>query len=144
MKKMIITLGLIAGLSSARLLAQPYTVDWYTIDGGGAINLTGGTYTLSGTVGQPDAGQLAGGNYTLDGGFWGLIALVPPRLTITRAGSSVNICWPSPSTGFKLQQSLTLSPMSWTDVTQSPTDNGITKCVTLPAAGAATFYRLIN
>src|SRR5256884_5487033 len=31
---------------------------------------SGGNYTLSGTVGQPDAGTLSGGNYTLEGGFW--------------------------------------------------------------------------
>jgi hypothetical protein len=47
-----------------------YTIDWYTIDGGGAQNLTGGTYALSGTIGQPDAGSQSGGTYTLNGGFW--------------------------------------------------------------------------
>ncbi len=50
-----------------------YTIDWYTIDGGGAMNLTGGSYTLSGTIGQPDAGLMSGGNYKLDGGFWGFL-----------------------------------------------------------------------
>jgi hypothetical protein len=47
-----------------------YTIDWNTVDGGGAQNLSGGTYTLSGTVGQPDAGSQSGGSYTLNGGFW--------------------------------------------------------------------------
>ena len=47
-----------------------YTVDWYTVDGGGAQNLSGGTYSLSGTIGQPDAGSQSGGSYTLNGGFW--------------------------------------------------------------------------
>jgi len=27
-------------------------------------------FELSGTIGQPDAGALAGGTYTLEGGFW--------------------------------------------------------------------------
>jgi len=31
---------------------------------------TGGTFTLAGTVGQPDAGQLFGGAYACLGGFW--------------------------------------------------------------------------
>jgi len=54
-----------------------YTIDWYTIDGGGAQNLTGGTYSLSGTIGQADAGSQSGGTYTLNGGFWnGLDALL--------------------------------------------------------------------
>ena len=145
MKKMIIAFCLLAFIASATMLpAQPYTIDWYTVDGGGAMNLTGGTYTLSGTIGQPDAGHLADGTDTIDGGFWGLIALVPPRLTITDSGATITICWPSPSTGFKLQQTTSSSPSSWTDVNWTPTDNGTTKCVTLPTTSATTLYRLVN
>jgi hypothetical protein len=48
-----------------------YDLSWYSIDGGGATNSTGGAYSLSGSVGQPDAGALSGGTYTLNGGFWG-------------------------------------------------------------------------
>ncbi len=45
-------------------------IPWHTIDGGGGTS-TGGTYTLSGTIGQPDAGPtMTGGNYALTGGFW--------------------------------------------------------------------------
>ncbi len=53
--------------------ADTYTIDWYTIDGGGAMNLQGGSYTLSGTIGQFDAGTMSGGNYKLNGGFWGFV-----------------------------------------------------------------------
>ncbi len=46
-------------------------LSWTTIDGGGVINSTGGTFQLSGTIGQPDASTaLIGGNYVLVGGFW--------------------------------------------------------------------------
>lgn len=52
-----------------------YHVDWWTIDGGGGSGSVSsdGAYTVSGTIGQPDAGVLesAGGSYTLSGGFWG-------------------------------------------------------------------------
>jgi hypothetical protein len=47
-----------------------YEISWYTIDGGGAQDLSGGTYTLSGTVGQFDAGSQSGGSYALAGGYW--------------------------------------------------------------------------
>lgn len=47
-----------------------YEISWYSVDDGGAMNLSGGSYTLSGTIGQPDAGTLGGGTYTLNGGFW--------------------------------------------------------------------------
>ena len=51
--------------------ALDYSLDWFTVDGGGVTNLTGGAYTLGGTFGQPDAGALSGGQITLNGGFWG-------------------------------------------------------------------------
>ena len=48
-----------------------YTVDWWTVDGGGQTQPDGPGYTLSGTMGQPDAAGWSGGEYTLSGGFWG-------------------------------------------------------------------------
>ena len=52
--------------------AQDYDLSWHTIDGGGEMFSTGGTYELSGTIGQPDASMVAmvGANYELTGGFW--------------------------------------------------------------------------
>src|SRR5437667_9820143 len=84
--------------------AQSYSIDWFTIDGGGGTS-TGSVYSVSGTIGQPDAGRMSGGNFTIDGGFWGLIAAVQtpgaPTLTITRTTTNtVAVVWPSPSTGF--------------------------------------------
>lgn len=60
--------------------AQPYEIDWYSIDGGGGVlggGSGGGSYELSGTIGQSDASDaLAGSTYTLTGGFWA--GLAPP------------------------------------------------------------------
>jgi len=47
-----------------------YSLDWFTFDGGGGTS-SSGSYNVSGTIGQPDAGTLTGGAYTLLGGFWG-------------------------------------------------------------------------
>ena len=47
-----------------------FDLSWFTVDGGGGSS-GGGPYTLSGTIGQPDAGVLSDGDYTLAGGFWG-------------------------------------------------------------------------
>ena len=56
-------------LVAGSTLAQNYSIDWYTMDGGGGTS-TGGNYSVSGTIGQPDAGTMSGGNFTLQGGFW--------------------------------------------------------------------------
>ena len=47
-------------------LAQSYDLSWFTIDGGGNVS-TGATYSVTGTIGQPDAGTLSGGSYSLIG-----------------------------------------------------------------------------
>src|SRR5487761_1951485 len=86
-----------------RASAQSYTIDWYKIAGGGGTS-TGGTYQVSGTIGQPDAsGALNGGNYSVVGGFWSLINVVQmpgvPKLIIVPNGpNSVTILWPDPAT----------------------------------------------
>ena len=59
---------LVAGTSAS---AQTYAISWWTVDGGGTMAASGGTYSLSGTAGQPDAGVLSGGTYSVAGGFWG-------------------------------------------------------------------------
>lgn len=50
--------------------ASSFELDWSTVDGGGVTEITGGTMSLSGTAGQPDAGELPGGTMRLYGGFW--------------------------------------------------------------------------
>jgi hypothetical protein len=61
--KKILVISSFAMLATGAL-APPYTINWHTVDGGGAMNVTGGTYTLSGTIGQPDAGPtLSAGNF---------------------------------------------------------------------------------
>ena len=59
--------------------ADTYDLSWWTVDGGGAT-LSNGAYSLSGSAGQPDAGNLLGGRYQLEGGFWnGISGVAPPR-----------------------------------------------------------------
>jgi hypothetical protein len=65
---LILTLGL-----TSPVLAETnttYDLSWWTVDSGGVTSLTAGSYTLSSTAGQPDAGLLSNGDYDLTGGFW--------------------------------------------------------------------------
>ena len=52
-------------LGAAAADAAEYEITWFTIDGGGAMNGTGGPYRLSGTIGQCDAGEMSGGAINL-------------------------------------------------------------------------------
>lgn len=64
---------------SAPLSAAEFDIDWFTIDGGGGTS-AGGSFELSGTIGQWDAGSpampMTGGDFELVGGFW-VIASAP-------------------------------------------------------------------
>ena len=60
----LVVLGLIVSSSWGQ-----YELSWSTIDGGGGTS-SGGPYTLTGTIGQPDAAWSSGGQYELLGGFW--------------------------------------------------------------------------
>jgi hypothetical protein len=73
--------GALIGVGSASALAG-YSLDWWTVDGGGTTSSTGGNYSLGGSIGQPDAGTSSGGTYTLDGGFWGGDMAITPNYQI--------------------------------------------------------------
>ncbi len=56
--------------------AQPFTMTWFTIDGGTSEIASGAGYTLAASIAQPDAmdAVMTGGPFTLRGGFWSAFA----------------------------------------------------------------------
>src|SRR2546427_2022735 len=131
--------------------AQNFAIDWFTIDGGGGTS-TGGVYTVSGTIGQPDAGRtMSGGSYTLVGGFWSIVAAIQtpgaPLLTVTRnpANGAVTVSWPTPADGWVLDQTsaMTSPPaaISWSQVAFPYQTNATTISITVPSPTGNRFYR---
>jgi hypothetical protein len=59
-----------------------YSLAWWTVDGGGTALSQGGGYQLSGTIGQPDGGELRSESYTLDGGVWRGGEVLEPQHTL--------------------------------------------------------------
>jgi len=138
---------LICGMFGFTATAQ-FSIDWQTIDGGGGTS-TGGVYTINGTIGQPDATAtpMTGGNFSLVGGFWSFLSVVQtpgaPLLTIRlTATNTVVISWPSPSTGWTLQQNTgNIATLNWNNAA-TPADNGTIKYVIINPPTGARFYRL--
>jgi hypothetical protein len=150
----LLWLALLFGLSTlnsqlSTAFAQSYSIAWHTIDGGGGTS-TGGVYAVSGTIGQPDAGRMSGGNYSVDGGFWGLIAAVQtpgaPFLSIARTTSNtVAVFWPSPSTGWTLQQNTnSVSSVNWSNAPGAILDDGTNKTLLVNPPTGNRFYRLFK
>jgi len=135
-------------LCGGAVQAQNYSIDWFTIDGGGGTS-TGGVFTVTGTIGQADAGHMSGGNFTLDGGFWAIIAAVQtpgaPALRVVRTTTNtVVLAWPNPSTGFSLQEnSVVNNSPGWASVTNTPpVVVGSERQVIIPSPVGNRFYRL--
>jgi hypothetical protein len=81
------TLGLLAQETRAQ---STYSIDWHTVDGGGGTS-TGGVFSVSGSIGLPEAGTMSGGAFTLQDGFWSIIPEVTGPATIfDNTGGSVN------------------------------------------------------
>jgi len=147
-------LSVLFGLSASAALAQ-YAIDWHMIDGGGGTS-TNGVYSVSGSIGQPDAGKTSGGGYTINGGFWGIVTAIqirelegtpglvlPPDLSINEftpynanaAATEANIL-PNPLEFFLVSgpRGLAVSrsgAINWTpDETQGPSTNVVTISVT--------------
>jgi hypothetical protein len=130
-----------------RALGQSYSLDWYKISGGGGAS-TGGTYQVTSTIGQADAGSaMSGGQYSVTGGFWSLIAVVQsagaPTLTITHAGNSVTVSWPLGSGGFALQQNNSVAnPAGWSAYGGTVNTNNSVNSVTISPPTGTLFFRL--
>ena len=125
-----------------RVQGQSYTIDWYKIAGGGGTS-TGSVYSISGTIGQPDAsGAMTGGSYSLTGGFWALISLVQtpgaPLLTITYSGNQAIVSWDPSATGWTFQTNNNLSTGTWGNYLGAVFNNRVTNA---PSTGNL-FFRL--
>jgi hypothetical protein len=98
------------------LQAQSYNIDWHKVSGGGGAS-TGGVYTVTGTIGQPDASPaMSDGYYSVTGGFWSLIAVQTPGaplLTISPVGNSAVVSWDSSIAGWTLQTNVNLATGIW-------------------------------
>lgn len=139
---------LLLTIEATSVFAQSYSIDWFTIDGGGGISI-GGVYSVSGTIGQPDAGHMSGGNFTIDGGFWGIIAAIqspnsPPLRVVHTSTNTVVIAWPAPSTGFSLQQNSDLKTTIWSGVTNAINVVGSENQIIVAPPVGNRFYRLKN
>lgn len=147
MKTTILILGVLFFICCQNCVAQPYSIDWYKVAGGGGTS-TGGVFSASGTIGQPDAsGAMSGGNFSVTGGFWSLISVVQtpgaPTLYISHVGNSVTVFWQDVS-GWSLQQNASLTtPAGWSVSGGANLANG-TNSITISPTTGIRFFRLTH
>ena len=125
------------------VFAQNYSIDWHKIAGGGATS-TNAQYSLSGTIGQPDAaGQSTGGSFSVTGGFWSFVAVQTygaPLLTITISGNQAVVSWPVSASGWTLQTNGNVGTTNWVNYGGAVINNRVTNTVT----SGNLFFRLAH
>jgi len=105
-------------------------------------------YSLSGTIGQHDAGlTMSGGNYSLSGGFWALFAVQSPgapllKIFLTTTNTALVSWSAAASAGFSLQQNADLSTTNWVAPNETINSDGTTKFIIVSPPSARRFYRL--
>ena len=125
---------------------QNYSIDWFKVAGGGGTS-SNGQYSISGTIGQYDAGEpMVSYNYSLTGGFWSIYALQTPGapiLTVASVSNTVVVSWSSFATNYVLVQNSDLATPTWTTSEYPITTNGDTVSITItsPPPGEL-FFRL--
>jgi len=111
---------------------------WDTIDGGAGVTASG-SYTVQGSVGQPETGagsSVTGGSYEVLSGFWEPLATDTP--TLTPSATNTPTVTPSP-TNTATAGGPTLTPTNTPTVTPSPTNTVTPNAVELTAtAGGPT------
>ncbi len=79
-RPLILPAAILAGALAAPALAQTgggFDLSWWTVDCGGGVSASG-PFSMTMSLGQPDAGQMSGGAFTLSGGFLGGGGGAPP------------------------------------------------------------------
>lgn len=144
----LLALGI--ALTAVRAHAQSFAIDWFSVDGGGGSS-TGGVYSVSGTIGQPDAGRMSGGNFTLEGGFWGVIAAIQtegaPTLAVELVGGQVRVSWPAPAPNWVLTETNRLNsagspPWPVVSTAQYQTNDGRVFILTAPQPLQNRYFQL--
>jgi hypothetical protein len=143
MKQFLLTLGLLTPV----LCYSQYSIPWYKISSGGGTS-SNAPYSLTGTIGQPDAsGTMSGGGFSVTGGFWSLLAAVQvpgaPALTLTVTGpGTALVSWSSSFPGWTLQENSVLGSPNWTTVTNNVSVVGGQIEVNVSTKPGNNFFRL--
>ncbi len=124
--------------------AQSYSLDWFTLDGGGGTS-TGGVFAMSGSIGQPEAGAMSGGAFSLTGGFWSLNVIQTPGAPVLHLTNLLNgtarLIWLPDMPGYIVQQvtALTPVPVVWSNAPVNYTNGAV-----IPVAPGTRYLQLFK
>jgi hypothetical protein len=132
-------------LSAVCASAQQYVIPWFAVGSGGG-NSAGGGFSLTGTLGQHDLGQMRGGDFALAGGYWGTTSIelpAEPSISVSVVGNSILLSWPVSVSGWVLETTTAIanSPV-WMEVPAPYQVKGASILFSEPLPKGSKFYRL--
>ena len=108
-----------------------------TADGGGTI-VSGGAFSINGTVGQPDAAASGSAGFSFTGGYWPAVLddVIEPtvpevRLNIVIAAGEIQVRWPVELTNGILEATTELPSAGWEKLGQATNVDGASRYVIL-------------
>jgi hypothetical protein len=126
--------------------AQTYSIDAYKIAGGGGTS-TSAVHSVTGTIGQPDAGAaMSGGDYSLTGGFWAVYAVqtagAPYLWVMKTLTNTVCVWWAVSDKSWGLQATTNLATFGSAWSACSYVTNGANCVYVEPLPQNRRFFRL--
>jgi hypothetical protein len=94
---------------------------------GGTGSSAGGNFSVSGSIGTPASGVLAGGSYAVTSGAPELLVIplgTDFELQITATGVNFRVLWPAQAVNYVLESTTAVGPGAvWQPVTPAPADD---------------------
>jgi hypothetical protein len=84
------------------------------------------------------------GQWTTNYGTYVLSGSAPTLAVTLTSTNTALVSWPSPSTGWNLQQNTNLATMNWITPPESVNDDGTNKSIVVNPPAGNMFYRLIQ
>ena len=135
-------------VTPARLFGADFAVGQGVMSSGGGTS-TNGTFSITGIIGQSDAGaRLMGGVFAVEGGFWGAVTLLqtpglPLSLQLLQASSTLVFSWPVTGETYVLESSPVVGPAAaWIPVSALVESGAQYRFVLLPQQPGQRYFRL--
>ena len=144
-RRFLIVLAVIA--APMLVWADPFSVPWWKVSSGGGTS-EGGSFTISGIIGQPESGVTSsGGNYSVTTGFWSRVNVIQvdglPELKILRsAKANVVLTWTEGEAPLTIEESPDAKPGSWSPTARQIVSVGNARQITISGATGRSFFRL--
>ena len=131
----------VTNIGTNTVISWPITSTGFVLQQNPGLDPAGWTFVTNAPVGSGGFQQVTIPS-SAAGGYFRLLLLPQPSLTIAGASNNVTLSWPGVFPGFVLEQNAGFDAANWAIVTNVPVASAGLDQVTLPASAPNAFFRL--